>query len=126
MQSEQQFQQLMLQYQQLKNGALDIKKMIEREDFDSAITLLKTREQIFISCRTIRRYLELTPVQQKAVDKIVSDIKAIELYNIETLEKNMENVRNELTRTQKVQKLNKAYSSTNGDDSQGSIVNLEN
>ena len=71
MQNQEQFQQLMMQYEQLKNGALDIAKKIEEENFDSAITLIKSREQIILSCKCIRRYLELTPVQQKQVDKIV-------------------------------------------------------
>ena len=125
MQSEQQFEQLMMQYQQLKNGALDIARMLEREDFDSAITMIKMRESVFLSCKTIRRYLELTPLQQKKADKIFNEIKELEKRNIETLEKSMEDVKSELARTQKVQKLNKAYGSNNN-DSQGSIINFEN
>ena len=124
MQSEQQFEQLMLQYRQLKNGALDIARLIEKEDFDSAINLIKMREGIFLSCKTIRRYLELTPEQQKEADKIFNEIKELELQNINTLEQNLENVKSELNRTQKVQKLNKAYQ--NNDNSQGTIVNFEN
>ena len=64
MKSEQQFQQLMMQYQQLKNGALEIARLLEAEDFDSAITMIKQREAVFLSCKTIRRYLELTPLQK--------------------------------------------------------------
>ena len=75
MQSEQQFNQLMMQYNQLKNGALDIASMIEREDYDSAITMLKNREQIFLSCKCMRRYLELTPIQEKEAEKIFEEIK---------------------------------------------------
>lgn len=124
MKSEQQFQQLMMQYKQLKNGAEDIKKMIEREDFDSAITLLKTREQIFISCKAIKRYLELTPEQQIEADKIFNEIKEIELSNMDMLKKGMEDIRTELTRTQKAQKLHKAYG-RNNEDAQGTIINFE-
>ena len=124
MQSEQQFEQLMLQYRQLKNGALDIARLLEKEDFDSAINLIKMREGIFLSCKTIRRYLELTPEQQKEADKIFNEIKELELQNINTLEQSLENVKSELNRTQKVQKLNKAYQ--NNDNSQGTIVNFEN
>ena len=36
MQDEKQFEQLMLQYQQLKNGSEDISRMIDNEDFDNA------------------------------------------------------------------------------------------
>ena len=124
MQSEQQYEQLMLQYNQLRNGALDIARLLEKEDFDSAINLIKMRESVFLSCKTIRRYLELTPEQKIEVDKIFNEIKELELKNINTLKENMENVKSELQRTQKVQKLNKAYSNKEG--SQGTIANFEN
>ena len=125
MQSEQQFQQLMMQYQQLKNGAEEIARLLEKEDFDSAITMIKQREAVFLSCKTIRRYLELTPSQKKEADIIFNEIKELELKNINTLEKGMEEIKSELNRTQTVLKLNKAYSSNNGDIN-GNIVNLEN
>ena len=48
MRDEQQFEQLMLQYNQLKIGADDILQMIEAEDFDGAITMIKTRESVFV------------------------------------------------------------------------------
>ena len=124
MQDEQQYEQLMMQYRQLKNGAIDIARLLEKEDFDSAINLTKMRESIFLSCKTIRRYLELSPEQQVEVDKIFNEIKELELKNINTLEKSMEDVKSELTRTQKVQKLNKAYRSN--ENAQGTIVNFEN
>ncbi len=124
MQDEQQYEQLMMQYRQLKNGAIDIARLLEKEDFDSAINLIKMRESIFLSCKTIRRYLELSPEQQVEVDKIFNEIKELELKNINTLEKSMEDVKSELTRTQKVQKLNKAYRSN--ENAQGTIVNFEN
>lgn len=124
MQSEQQFNQLMMQYQQLKNGALDIAAMIEHEDFDSAITLLKSREQIFLSCKCMRRYLELTAIQQKEADKIFDEIKELELANIKKLEEGMHNIQLELAKTQKSQKLNNAYS-MNSLNSNGSIINYE-
>ena len=124
MQNEQQYEQLILQYQQLRNGAEDIAKMIQNEDFDSAITMLKMREPIFLNCKCMRRYLELTPEQQQEVDKIFEEIKAIEEKNMQTLEKFMEDVQSELTRTQKLQKLQKAYVGNNNDAS-GSMVNVE-
>ena len=63
MQDEQQFEQLMLQYRQLKNGSEDISRMIDNEDFDSAITMIKNREQLFLSCKCMCKYLELTSVE---------------------------------------------------------------
>ena len=124
MQDEQQYEQLMLQYEQLKNGALSIAKMIENEDFDSAITMIKMREAIFLNCKCMRKYLEFTPEQQVKVDKIFEEIKSIEENNMQTLEKVMDEVQSELSRTQKLQKLQKAYISQNEDVS-GSMVNIE-
>ena len=89
MQDEQQFEQLMLQYRQLKNGSEDISRMIDNEDFDSAITMIKNREQLFLSCKCMRKYLELTPVEQKQADEILDEIRALELQNIKKLEKGM-------------------------------------
>ena len=59
MQDDKQFEQLMLQYNQLKNSAIDIARMIKNEDFDSALTMINSREGVFLSCKCIRKYLEL-------------------------------------------------------------------
>ncbi len=123
MQDEQQYNQLMLLYQQLKNGAEDIAGMIDSDDYDSAISMLKNREQLYISCKCIRNYLELTPVQTQEVDKIVDEIRELELKNIKKLEKGMEEVQMELAKMQRTQKLQQAYESDI--DSAGSIVNVQ-
>ena len=60
MKDKQQFEQLMLQYEQLKNGSEDIFHLIENEDYDGAITMIKSRESIFLNCKCMRKYLELT------------------------------------------------------------------
>ena len=87
MQDEQQFEQLMLQYTQLRNGAEDISRMIDNEDYDSAITMIKSREKIFLNCKCMLKYLELTQVQKKEVDSIVDEIRSLEIGNIKKLEK---------------------------------------
>ena len=122
MQDEKQYDQLILQYEQLKNGASDISRMIDNEDFDSAITMIKSREQVFINCKNIRRYLELTPVQKKELDNLLEEIRDIEFQNIKKIEKGMAAVQQELAKSQKSQKIQQAYNTNN---SQGSIVNLE-
>ena len=123
MQSEEQYKQLIMQYEQLKNGSEDISRMIDNEDYDNAITMIKTREQIFLNCKCIRRYLELTPVQQKELDSVLDEIRELELKNIKKLEKGMQNVQRELKKTQKSQKIQHAYK--NDEDDSGSIVNYQ-
>ena len=123
MQDEKQYEQLMMLYQQLKNGAEDISRMIDNEVYDDAITMIKSRENIFLNCKCIRNYLELTPVQQNAVDKIVDEIRTLELSNMKKLEKNMEIVKQELQKTQKTQKIQQKYDGTVNDA--GNIINVE-
>ena len=123
MQDEKQFEQLMLQYTQLKNGSEDISRMIDIEDFDSAITMLKNREQTFLSCKCIQKYLELTPVQEKELNALLDEIRDIEIKNMKKLEKGMENIKTELRRTQKSQKIQKTYEIAS--DITGSILNIK-
>ncbi len=47
MQDEKQFEQLIMQYKQLKNGSEDISRMLENKAFNSAISRIESREQIF-------------------------------------------------------------------------------
>ena len=123
MQDEKQFEQLMMQYQQLKNGAEDISRMIDNELFDDAITMIKSREEVFLSCKCIRNYLELTPVQQKEADKILDEIRDLELMNMKKVEKGMDDIQRELKLSQKSQKLHQAYDGTENDS--GNILNVE-
>lgn len=124
MQDEQQYKQLLLLYEQLRNGAEEISKLIAKEDYDSAITMIKSRESLFLNCKCIRRYLDLTPEQQKSIDKVFGELKSIEEKNMQTLENLMEDVQTELARTQKLQKIQKAYTNNN-DNAFGSMVNVE-
>ena len=120
-QSEQQYEQLLMQYQQLLQGAQDISVMIDKEDYDSAITMIKAREKMLLSCKCIRNYLELTPVQQKEIDKVFNELKQTEISNIKKLQKGIDEVQQELTKTQKSQKLQQAY----GNDYVESTLDIE-
>ena len=122
MQDEKQYEQLMLQYNQLKNGAEDIRRMIQNEDYDSAMTMIKSREEIFLNCKCMRKYLELTPVQQKALDKLLDELRGLELDNIRLLSQNMVELQSEIKRSQQNEKIQQAY---DFDESQkGSIINV--
>lgn len=123
MQDEKQFEQLMMQYTQLKNGSEDIARMIDNEDFDNAITMIKNREQLFLSCKCIRKYLELTPVQQKELETLLDEIREQELKNMKKLEQGMDAVQLELKKSQQSQKIQQAYD-FNADQS-GSILNIQ-
>lgn len=123
MQDEKQYEQLMLQYNQLKNGALDIKRMILNEDFDSAMTMIKSREEIFLNCKCMRKYLELTPVQQKALEKLIDELRELELDNIRTLSQGMVEVQQELRKSMQQEKFQQAYDFD--ENQKGSIINVQ-
>lgn len=122
MQNEQQFEQLMLQYNQLKNGASDIRQMIENENFDDAMTLIKSREEVFLNCKCMRNYLELNPTQQRELDTILDEIRTLEIENIRLLEKNMMEVHRELKKTAQNEKIQQAYDFD--ENQKGSIINF--
>ena len=109
MESKEQFEQLILQYNQLKNGALDIRRMIDNEDFDSAITMIKSREEIFLSCKCMRKYLELSPTQENILNDLLDEIRKLELENINVLSRNMDKIQQELRQTQQNEKIQQAY-----------------
>ena len=109
MESKEQFEQLILQYNQLKNGASDIRRMIDNEDFDSAITMIKSREEIFLSCKCMRKYLELSPTQENILNDLLDEIRKLELENINVLSRNMDKIQQELRQTQQNEKIQQAY-----------------
>ncbi len=123
MQDENQYRQLIMQYEQLKNGALEISRMIDAENYDNAITMIKNRESVFLNCKCMRNYLDLTPVQQKELDGLIDELRDIEMLNIKKLEKGMQEVQQELIKTQRTEKLQNAYGTNTSE--QGSIVNYE-
>lgn len=123
MQDEKQFEQLILQYTQLKNGSEEISRMIDNEDFDNAITMIKNREKVFLNCKCMRKYLELTPVQQNQLDKLIDEIRDLEMGNIKKLEDGKNKILLELKKSQKTQKIQQAYDFNA--DSSGSIINIK-
>lgn len=121
MQDEKQFEQLMLQYTQLKNGASDIKKMIEAEDYDGAITMLNNRESLFLNCKCMRKYLELTPEQEELLNNLLDELRALEMENINMLTRGMDSIQRELKIAQQNEKIQQAYEFD--ENQKGSIIN---
>ena len=121
MNNDQQFEQLIFQYEQLKSGSEEIKRLIEREDYDSAITMLKNREPLFLNCKCMRRYLVLNEVQEKKLEALLNEIRALESSNIELMQNNIEQVKAELKQANKAEKIQQAYDFN--EDKKGSILN---
>ena len=122
MRSDNQFAQLMLQYTQLKNGAEEIRKLLKKNDYDSAISMITMREQVFISCKNIRKYLELTPEQELELNILLDEIRKLELENINFLKTGMAKIKSELKNIQQTRKMQNAYDFD--EDYKGRIINL--
>lgn len=121
MQDAQQFEQLIFQYEQLISGSKEIRRLIEKEDFDSAITMIKGREALFLNCKCMRRYLELTEEQEQKLESVLNELKKLELENINLIEIGMAEVRTELRKTIKTEKIQQAYDFN--ENQRGSIIN---
>ena len=93
MENKKQFEQLIMQYQQLLNGSEDIKKMLEREDYDGAMTMLKLREQVFLNCKWMRKYLVLDENQKTELNALLNELKKSEQENISKLEEIMKDTK---------------------------------
>ena len=123
MQDEKQFEQLMLQYNQLKNSAEDSSRMIKNEDFHNALTMINSREEIFLNCKCMRNYLELTPTQEKELNTLLDELRELEINNIKELTSQMKDVQKELKTTYQNEKFQHAY---NFDENNlGNIINIE-
>ena len=122
MQDQQQFEQLMLQYNQLKSGSELIRDLIEKEDFDTAMTMLKTREPLFLNCKCMRKFIELTPEQEKELNLLLDELRTLEMNNIKSLEINLDKVQQELKLTQQNEKIQQAYDFD--ENTKGSIINI--
>ena len=121
MRSDNQFAQLMLQYTQLKNGAEEIRKLLKKNDYDSAISMITMREQVFISCKNIRKYLELMPEQELELNILLDEIRKLELENINFLKTGMAKIKSELKNIQQTRKMQNAYDFD--EDYKGNIIN---
>lgn len=122
MQDDTQFEQLMLQYQQLSNGSDDIKTLIEKEHYDDAITYIKSRETIFMNCKNMRKFLEFTPEQETKLNNILEELRTKENANIELLKTNMATLKTEMKQNTQTSKIQFAYDIKQ--ENAGEIINV--
>ena len=85
--------------------------------------MIKNREHLFLSCKCIRKYLDLTPVQQKELDTLLDEIRDLELKNIKKLEAGKDKIQMELKKSQQSQKFQKAYDFDA--NYSGNIINIQ-
>jgi hypothetical protein len=96
--------------------------MIINESFDSAMTMINSREEIFLNCKCMRKYLDLTPVQEKALNKILDELREMELDNIRLLSQSMVELQQQIKMNQQNEKFQQAYEFD--ENQKGNIINV--
>ncbi len=122
---EKQFDQLMLYYNQLKEMALQIAVMLEKESYNEALTMLNNRKRVVREMGLIERYLQLTSKQKKIVDNIKKEIRDIEAKNIQKLQTDMEDVKYELDIVSAKVKFRNKYNPYEAEQATGNVINIK-
>ena len=76
--------------------------MIEAEDYDGAITLMKSREPVILNCKCMLKYIELSDEQKKEVENIRQEISELEKRNIDIMQTKIVDIKDELKQIQKI------------------------
>ena len=119
---EKQFQQLMMYYNQLKEMAIQISRMLEKELYNDALTMLNHRKRVVTELGLILRYLKMTTKQKQIVEKIKKEILEIEGQNIQKLQKDMEDVKYELDIVSSKVKFRNKYNPYEAEQSSGNVI----
>ena len=113
-----QFDQLKMYYTQLLNIALEIKELINNENYNDAMTKLTYREGILRQDRIMKRYVKFNDEQKKEIDDIVEKLKELEESNIYRLQSEKAQVQKELLLASQTAKLKTLYDPMGGNESQ--------
>jgi len=113
-----QFEQLKMYYNQLLNIALEIKDLINSENYNEVMTKLTYREGIIRQVRIMKRYVNFDTEQKKEIEDIVDKLKEIEEANIYRLQSEKMQVKKELMVASQTAKLKTLYDPIGGNESQ--------
>ena len=122
---EKQFEQLMLYYNQLKEMAVQISVMLEKESYNDALTMLNNRKRVVREMGLIERYLELKKKKKKVVEDIKKEIMEIEAKNIQKLQTDMEDVKYELDIVSAKVKFRNKYNPYEAEQATGNVINIK-
>ena len=120
-----QYDQLLLFYDRLLTIADEIEDMIQKELFDDILDKIQIHDKIFVQIRLAKKCSVLTEEQQAEIERIEEELKEKEKKNIETLQTNMVEVKQELDKLKLKDKLKQAYSQDTTHQEQGSIIDVD-
>ncbi len=120
-----QYDQLLLFYDRLLTIADEIEDMIKKELFDDILDKIQIHDKIFVQIKLAKKCSDLTEEQQTKIEQIEEELKEKEKKNIETLQTNMVEVKQELDKLKLKDKLKQAYSQDTTHQEQGSIIDVD-
>ena len=112
-----QYEQLKLYAKRLQNISNEIKKFLEEENYDEAITKSELKDKVFKEYANVRGYLKLTEEQEKEVRAWEQKIAESDKYNIDFLQNSMMKVSSELKSIKDQDKLSAKYNNNLEDES---------
>ena len=120
-----QYDQLLLFYDRLLTIADEIEDMIKKELFDDILDKIQIHDKIFVQIKLAKKCSDLTEEQQTKIEQIEEELREKEKKNIETLQTNMVEVKQELDKLKLKDKLKQAYSQDTTHQEQGSIIDVD-
>ncbi len=119
---EKQFQQLMMYYNQLKEMAIQVSRMLENESYNDALTMLNHRKRVVKELGLILKYLKMTDKQKEIVENIKKEILEIEAANIQRLQTDMEDVKYELDVVSSKVRFRNKYNPYEAEQASGNVI----
>lgn len=119
---EKQFQQLMMYYNQLKEMAIQVSRMLENESYNDALTMLNHRKRVVKELGLILKYLQMTDKQKEIVENIKKEILEIEAANIQRLQTDMEDVKYELDVVSSKVRFRNKYNPYEAEQASGNVI----
>ena len=80
-----QFDQLKMLYKQVLATSVEVKKFIEKENYDEALSRETHKAQLISKINIVKNSFDLTDFEQSTLRKIVEDIQKQEMENISTV-----------------------------------------
>ena len=112
-----QFEQLKLYAKRLQNISDEIKKFLENENYDEAITKSELKDKVFSEYAIIRNYIELSEKEKEEVGAWEQKLAESDKNNIEFLQNSMAKISTELKAIREQDKLTSKYLSEMNSDS---------
>lgn len=120
-----QFDQLLLFYNQLINLSDEITNLIEKELYDDIMTKMSIHDRIILQIKLIKKCTKFSENEINKIKEYENIIKDKEKSNIEFLNQNMNNVKQELDKLNIQTKIKRIYNQQSINIEQGSIIDIE-